>query len=164
MSNSMWKRYVTKYAGVTSIEVVLGVSLAGIIIVYSATSIVQFINTARDVTVQTQALYLAEEGLELVRYVRDNDWTDISALSLGSTQYLSVTSSDVTITGTPEVIDEFTRSFSVQNVYRNSSTFDIVASTTGGSVSDPDAKYVTATVSWGNPTKSVSLTTILTNI
>ncbi len=164
MSNTMWKRYFRKSTGVTSIEVVLGVSLAGIIIVYSATSIVQFINTARDVTVKTQALYLAEEGLELVRFIRDNDWTEISSLSLGSTEYLAVTGSDVSVSGAPEVIDEFTRSFSIENVYRNSSTFDIVASTTGGSVADPDAKYVTATVSWGNPTKSVSLTTILTNI
>ncbi len=164
MSSIMKVKGALQKLGITSIEVVLGVSLAGIIIAYTANSITQFINTSRDVTIQTQALFLAEDGLELVRYVRDNDWTDISALSLGSTQYLSVTSSDVTITGTPEVIDEFTRSFSVENVYRNTTSFDIVASTTGGSAADPDSKYVTMTVSWGNPTDSVSLTTILTNI
>jgi len=164
MSNTMWNRYFRKISGVTSIEVVIGVSLAGIIVVYSANSIVQFINTARDITFETQALYLAEEGLELVRYIRDNDWTEIGTLSLGSTEYLEVTSSDVSVSGTAEVIDEFTRSFSVENVYRSPGTFDIVASTTGGGVADPDSKYVTVTVSWGNPIQNVSLTTILTNI
>jgi type II secretory pathway pseudopilin PulG len=150
--------------GITSLEVVIGVSIAGIVIAFAANAIMLFLNSAREVTAQTQALYLAEDGLELLRYVRDENWNDVSSLSLGTTHYLSVTPTDVVTSGTPEVIDEFTRSFQVQNVYRNSSSDDIVASTTGGSVADTNAKYVTVTVNWGSPTENLSLTTILVNL
>jgi type II secretory pathway pseudopilin PulG len=150
--------------GITSLEVAIGVSIAGIVIAFAANAIMLFLNSARDVTVQTQALYLAEDGLELLRYVRDEDWNSVSSLAVNTTYYLDVTPTVVSATGVPEVIDEFTRSFQVQNVYRDSSTDDIVASTTGGSVADTSTKYVTVTVSWGSPTESLSLSTILTNL
>jgi type II secretory pathway pseudopilin PulG len=150
--------------GITSIELVFGVTIVGIILVYSMNSIAQFVNSARDVTEKTQALYLAEEGLELTRFMRDNNWTYVSAIPLNTTRYLATsTGATILVSTTPEVIGSFTRSFTVQNVYRNSND-DIVASTTGGSTADTGSKYVTMMVSWGTPTKSVSLTTILANI
>jgi hypothetical protein len=150
--------------GVTSLEVVIGVSIAGIIIAYSANAITQFLNSARTVATETQALYLAEEGLELLRYVRDNDWDDIDSLSLSTPHYFDIASATIGTTATPEVIGDFTRSFILTNVYRDTSTDDIVASTTGGSAADPDSKYVMVSVGWGTGGENVSLTTILTNI
>ena len=150
--------------GVTSVEVVIGVTIAGVVLVFAMSTVTQFINSARDVLAKTQALYLVEEGLELVRFVRDGSWSSISVLPLNTTRYLSFNPSTITITTTPETINGFTRSFTVQNVYRNSTTDDIVASTTGGSVADTGAKYVMMTVSWGSPVKSVSMTTILADI
>lgn len=156
-------RYTQRVRGVTSIEVAFGVSIVAVILVFAMYAIADFINGARDVTEKTQALYLAEEGLELIRFARDEDWADISAIPLNTTRYIAA-SSIITATTTPEVIGEFTRSFTVQNVYRDNSTDDIVASTTGGSSADADSKYVTVAVSWGTPTSTVSLTSILADI
>ena len=150
--------------GFTAIEVVVGVSIVGLILVYTTYAITEFINSARDVTEKTEALYLAEDGLELVRYMRDNNWATISSIPVNQTRYIEVTNTSVTVTTIPEVIDGFTRSFTLQNVYRESGTADIVASTTGGSVADTDSKYVTMTVTWGTPVKNVSLTTIIADI
>jgi hypothetical protein len=140
------------------------VSIAGLILVFTLYSIMEFINSAHDVNEKTAALYLAEDGLELVRFMRDNDWDTIDGFALNTTAYLEVTSTGAVPTTTPEVLDSFTRSFVIENVYRNTSSDDIVASTTSGSAPDTDSKYVTMSVSWGTPIKNVSLTTILTNI
>lgn len=149
--------------GITSIEVVIGVSIAGIVLIYSANALSEFVNSARDITAKTEALYLAEDGLELVRFIRDENWTDISTLPLSTTRYLSITGATILTSTTPEVVDGFSRSFTVQNVYRDSND-DIVASTTGGSTADTKSKYVIMNVSWGTPVKNVSLTTILSDI
>lgn len=163
--NNMTHRHVHKQQyGFTSIEVIIGVVIAGVVFIYAGNAIGSFINTARDVTLKTEALYLAEDGLELVRYMRDNNWTNMSAIPADTTRYLSVSSTTVRATTTSEVIGIYRRSFTVQNVYRNSSTDDIVASTTGGSVADSDSKYVFMNVSWGSPTTTVTLTTILADI
>lgn len=150
--------------GVTSIEVVLGVAIAGIVLVYAMNAIGLFVNTAHSVSVRTQALYLASDGLELLRFTRDKNWATFSATPLNTTRYIAVSATSTSITTSPEVIGDFTRSFVMSNVYRNSSTDDIVASTTGGSVADPESKYVTVTVGWGTAGDSVSLTTILANL
>lgn len=150
--------------GVTLIEVVIGVSIAALVLVFTTHALMQFVNVGRDVSEKTAALYLAEEGLELIRFERDEAWSEISGLSTASTHYLNATTTGVAITNSPETIDGFSRSFRIQNVYRNSSTDDIVASTTAGSVADTSAKYITVTVSWASGAKSVSLTSILANL
>jgi type II secretory pathway pseudopilin PulG len=158
------KKWHYRGRGITSIEVVIGVSIAGIVLVYAMYAITQFINSARDVGIRTQALYLAEDGLELVRYMRDKNWTTFSTIPLNTTRYLTITSTDILPTTTTETIGNFTRSFQVSNVYRNTTTDDIVASTTGGSAADTESKYVTMTVSWGTAGETLSLSTILVNL
>ncbi len=150
--------------GFTAVEVLVGVALASVILIFAANTVALFINAGRVVSEKTKALYLAEDGLELMRFVRDESWNTISVLPVGSTRYLGVTSSLITTTTTPEVIDGFRRSFSVQNVYRDATTNDIVASTTGGSVADTSSKYITMSVAWGTPTTTISMTSILADI
>lgn len=152
------------HAGIIAVEAVIGVSLAGLILVYSVYAINTYVNSGRDIAEKTQALYLAEDGLELIRYVRDNAWTNISSIPLNQTRYLETTNTGVSVSVTPEIVDGYTRSFTLDNVYRESGTYDIMASTTAGSVADTDSKYVTMTVRWGTPVKSVSLTTIIADI
>jgi type II secretory pathway pseudopilin PulG len=147
-----------------ALEVVIGVSIAAVILTVAGNAMGQFINTGRSVTQKTQALYLAEEGLELIRFVRDTNWADVSVVPTDTTRYLSVTPTTVVITTTPEIIEGFVRSFRFQNVYRNATTDDIVASTTAGAVVDTSAKYVTVSVSYGNPTTTVSLTSVLADL
>ncbi len=150
--------------GVSSVELLVGVSIAALILISASYTISMFMSTAQGVTEKTQALYLAEDGMELVRFVRDNDWANISALTVGTPYYLAVTGSSVALGTTPETIGSFSREVIVQNVYRDATTADIVASTTPGSVADPKAKYITVTVTWDTPTKTVSLDSILADL
>jgi hypothetical protein len=158
-----WFLQKMKYRGVTAIEVAIGVSIAALVIVYAMTTIGLFVNAGRTTSEKTKALYLVEDGFELLRYVRDGSWPTLSALSSNTTYYLSVTTAGVYVVTTPQTIDGFTRSFRISNVYRNSSD-DIVASTTGGSSADTSSKYITMTVTGGVSTTTVSMVTILTEI
>lgn len=150
--------------GFTAVEILVGVAILSLVLIFVSSTIGLFINAGRTVSEKTKALYLVEEGLELARFVRDESWNTISALPINTTRYFNITGSAITITTTPEVIDGFRRSFQVQNVYRNTTTKDIVASTTGGSVADTDSKYIIMTVAWGNPTTTITMTSILTDL
>ena len=150
--------------GITVLEVVIGVSIAALVLTFSVHAITQFINASRSISEKTAALYLAEEGLEMVRFVRDSSWATVSALSVNTVYGIRINGSNISIVAGPESIDGFTRSFTVQNVYRNAATQDIVASTTGGSVADTGSKYVFMTVAGGIDPATTTLTTILTNL
>jgi hypothetical protein len=158
-----WFLYTKKSRGVTAVEVAIGVSIAALVLVYAMTTIGLFINAGRTASERTKAVYLVEDGFELLRYVRDGSWNTISGLSSNTTYYLSVTGTGVYVVTTPQTIDGFTRSFRISNVYRNSSD-DIVASTTSGSSADTSSKYITMTVTGGVSTTTVSMVTILTEI
>ncbi len=147
--------------GVTSIEVAFGVSIAALVLIFTLHSIMQFMTAGRIASEKTKAVYLAEDGLELLRFVRDESWASISALNTSTTYYLSVTSSLVSVTTVPQTIDGYARSFRLSNVYRNSSD-DIVTSTTSGAVADTSSKYITMRVAWDTSTST--LVTILTEI
>jgi type II secretory pathway pseudopilin PulG len=145
--------------GVTAVEMLVGMSILAVMFTAVSFSIMQFINTGRNVAERTQALFLAEEAIEMVRYIRDAEWEHIEELNDGTTYYLAVTGGTIGTTTVPEVIGEYTRSFVIESVERNAND-DIVVSGTP----DPSSKYVTATVSWGNPLESVSLTSIIADI
>lgn len=153
-----------KKQGITAVETIIGVSLAALILAFAGQAIVQFVNTARVVSEKTKALYLAEEGHELMRFIRDESWANVGGLTNGSTYYFAVSGTSIGVTTTPQLIDGYRRTVVLQNVYRDTTTQDIVASTTGGSVADTSTKYVRVDVSWGTPTSTVSLTSMLTEI
>ena len=68
--------------GMGLLEVVVSVSIVAVVLVFFSNTFVQFINTGKQVTEKTQALYLAEEGLELMRFVRDYNQKDFLAALL----------------------------------------------------------------------------------
>ncbi len=104
---------------------------------------------------QTQASFLLEEGGEAVKIIRDNAWSNISALTLNTNYYLSYnTGTDVwSLSTTPSVIDNtFTRTIVVSAVNRDSND-DIVAS---GGTTDPNIKKVVVSVSWPGVSGTIS--------
>lgn len=111
----------------------------------------------------TQALSLAEEGLEAVRNIRDQGWTtNIASLNTSATYYLSLSGSAWGLTTTnPGTIDGiFTRTITIASVNRDSNS-NISASGT----SDPNTRKVTSTVTWTDRgrARSVVVTTYITN-
>jgi len=148
--------------GVTLIEVVLGVSIVALMVVTIGFSVNAYVNARTALLDNMKATYLAEDGYEIIRALRDTDWNTIDALSVNTLHYLSVSTSTIAATTTPEVIDtKFRRSFVLRNVYRNGSD-DIVASTTVGATIDDGVRSVEIYVS--SPNGTTSLEAILANV
>jgi Tfp pilus assembly protein PilV len=99
----------------------------------------------------TQAGFLLEEGAEAVRILRDNNWTNISNLSLNTDYYLSFNGSTWILNTTPSQIGKFTRKITFSGVYRDASG-DIAEA---GSL-DSGTKLVTVTVTWNEGVNVVS--------
>ena len=112
-----------------------------------------------------KAAQLAEEGLEVVKFLRNSSWDNITALSLGINYYpvFNSETSQWQISTVPVLIDStFDRTVTLSAVCRDASS-DIVSCS--GTI-DPDTLMVVSSVSWPDHeatiTKSVS--TYITNL
>jgi type II secretory pathway pseudopilin PulG len=148
--------------GVSLVEVLIGISIISALLVVIGYSINSYVAARAALLNNTKATYLAEEGLEIVRSIRDDDWTTIDGLPTNTARYLSVSTTTVSIVTTPEVIDgQFYRQFIVRPVYRNASD-DIVASTTAGATVDDGSRQIDMYV--GGPAGTSTLRAIITNL
>lgn len=149
-------------SGVTLIEVLVGVSIVAVSLVAIGFSVNAYVDARTALLVNTKATYLAEEGYETLRAIRDTDWNTLDALAVDTEHYLSISTTTIAVSATPEVIDtDFHRSFILREVYRNASD-DIVSSTTPGATVDDGSRE--ATVYVGTPVGTSSLQAIITNI
>ena len=148
--------------GMSVVEVILGLVILTISVVAIAYTISNVTQAREQLNSDLKAIYLAEAGYELVRYVRDADWATIDTLPTDTVRYLDVSSSTISITTTPEVIDgEYLRRFHLRPLYRDTND-DIVASTTAGSSIDDESYEVWVEV--GGPSGTSTFKGILTNI
>lgn len=148
--------------GVSLVEVLVGISILAAMLVVIGNSINNYVAARAALLNNTKATYLAEEGLEIIRAVRDNNWNTIDALPTNTSRYLSVSTTTFSIVTTPEVIDgNFYREFIVRPVHRNASD-DIVASTTAGSTVDDGSRQIDMYV--GGPTGTTTIQAIITNL
>lgn len=113
---------------------------------------------------QVKATFLAEETLEAVKYMRNVSWAEnIAPLSLDTDYYL-VWQSGKWSTSTENILidDQFERRVVLEEVERGSNN-DIVES---GGTPDPDARKVTAYISWmeAGATTTKSISTYLTDL
>ena len=141
--------------------------IVGAIIGIGFLAIISFLIFSRGVSFQitrnTEATSLAEEGMEVVRKLRDADtgWTaNIATKTSGTNYYPVISSGNWTLsTSNPGLINNlYTRTVVFADVYRNNG--DI-----GSGTLDPDTKKLTVTVSWqeAGRSKQVVLTTYITN-
>lgn len=121
-----------------------------------------------DSLMRRRAEFLAEEGIEAVKILRDNGWAaSIDPLTAGTTYYPSFNSSTNTwslITANPGAVDGiFTRTIIFSDVYRKNSDQDIVdISAPDPKTLDPGTLLVTSLVSWGG--KQVEIKTYIADI
>ncbi len=123
-----------------------------------------YLKTALSNAEGAKAAFLAEEGLEVVRFWRDASWNNnILGLALG-TEYGLLFSGGSWATSTEDfAVESFERSITLSAVYRDASSGDIV--TSGGTL-DPEARLVESKVSWdksGVPTTR-TISTYITNL
>jgi len=110
-----------------------------------------------------KATYLAEEGLEALRFLRDDSWVDNIEPLLVDTPYgVALSGNSWEVDSALTWVGYFERTVTLSDVYRDVNG-DIV--TSGGTL-DPDARLVTATVAWptGAATTTKTISTYLTNL
>lgn len=152
----------SRQSGVTLIEVIIAVGIITVMLVAVGLSVTAYMSARSELLSDAKSLYLAEEGYEFLRLLREEDWTTLSSLTVGTTYYFDIATTTIALGGAAEVIDdEYYRSFVLQNVYRDGSD-DITASTTAGATLDADTLH--ATVSVFGPTGTTSLEAIIANI
>lgn len=121
---------------------------------------------------RTQASFLSEEAIEVVRALRDSSYSgNIAPLSLNTVHYpiFSTTTSSWSLsTSTSGLIySVFDRTVVFDEVYRRNSDSEIVsADSSEPKTLDPDTRKVTARVSWEAPsgTKDVTIETYVSNL
>jgi len=114
-----------------------------------------------------RANFLAEEGLEASRFLRDKSWsTNLAALSAGTNYYLAFATTTSTwsigAAGPDKVDNLFYRKVTTENVSRDSND-NIVSS---GGTNDPDTKKINMEVAWRErgATTTVTISTYLSDI
>ncbi len=130
--------------------------------VFGTMARLQYRNTAR-----IQASFLADEGIEAVKTLRNASWnTYVKNLTIGSKYYLYWNNHSWNVNASSTLIDgQFLRYFKLSNVYRDAS-FNIVESTTAGATIDTDMRSITMYVEWVDEagTSSKSIETYLYNL
>jgi len=149
-------------------EILVAVFIFSIILGSLITASNKYLSGAGENLRSTQGVYIAQEGIEAVKIIRDTNWDIIDTLSDDMDYYLyfdisSSTNNTWEATSTFSSIDSiFTRTFKLNSVYRDSDG-RIVSS---GGTQDLNTKKVTVSVSWKLKTSTTtkSLSTYITNI
>jgi len=149
------KKNIYKQKGFMIIEVLVAASIIAMSVLAASNVAQKSVNVSRQAFHSAQAAFLLEEGAEAVRIYRDNAWSNISGMTIGSDYYASFSGGTWIFSTTPSTIDRFTRKIVVSDVYRDSTSQDIVSS---GGVLDTGTKFVTITVSWYQGSVLVSKT------
>lgn len=118
---------------------------------------------------ERQAIYLAEETIEVARFLRDISWsTHIASLGTGVTYYPVFASTTRTwsfaSTVPPFVFGVFAQEALLLPVYRDSLTHDITASTSPNTYLDAGTKEIISRVTWDNNTRFVEIRAYLSNM
>ena len=139
--------------GFMTVEIIVAVSIIVVSVLAAMTVTQKSISVSRQALHTSQASLLLEEGAEVTRILRDNAWSNISSLSVG-TNYYPTFSSSWTFSTTPSNIGIFTRTVTIANVNRDATSGNIVLSGTN----DPGTKLITVTVSWTESGQAMSKT------
>jgi len=158
----IFKTLQKNVAGITLVEVLVGVSILTIVGIFIGVSVSHFALARNNILHDTKKMYLAEEGYEIVRILRDGNWSNISSLGAGNIYYLGVATTTLAITSVPEIIDErYLRLFFVEPVYRNS-TGGIVSVGDAGAVLDNNSRQVSVQV--GDDVSTTTVKALLVNL
>jgi len=149
---------IQKNKAFSIVEVVVACAIISVTVLALMSTAGKSIQVSNQTIMQSQATLLIEEGVEAVKSIRDNNWTNISGLTNSTNYYLffytttnqwSLITSQTAPNGsipTYPIDGAFTRNVVFSSVYRNASN-DIANSGT----LDTGTKKVTVTVSWNKP-------------
>lgn len=151
-----------KNRGMGLIEVIIGLAIISTSFLAVVTSYSFFIRVAIRNAETTKANFLVEEGVEVVRFLRDSSWGDFSTLATSTNHYLSFDGGVWMATSSNIYIDDrFERKFVLGDVYRDGAG-DIAPLGTF----DEGTRKVEIYVSWpiAGATTTLSAETYLSNL
>lgn len=159
---------ITFNKGSGMVEIVVAVFIFSVVLGSLITVSNMYLSGAGDNLQSAKAAYIAEEGVEAVKIIRDNNWAMINSLANYTDYYLYFDTSSSTnniwkSTSTASILDSiFTRTFRLDPVNRDSNG-RIVSS--GGTL-DQSTKKLSVSVSWQSKDSVIvkSLSTYITNI
>ncbi len=157
------KMSFSKTKGISVVEVVVASTIISVFFLSLAGVYNLYIKIGARGLNTTKAAFLAEEGVEVMKFLRDTSWsTRIDPLIEGNTYYLSWNGSAWTTTTVPQYINEFERSVVLESVYRDSGG-DIVV---GSGTEDVNTKKVTVSIAWTDrgATTTKTVATYMTNL
>lgn len=102
-----------------------------------------------------QASFILEEGAEAVRIIRDDDWDNLGDLVPSTIYYPLFSGGTWTLSETLGTVDIFTRTVTIEDVYRDDTSGDITSS---GGTEDELTKLINVEVSWQEGSNSSSKT------
>lgn len=158
--NNCMRVFATQ-SGVALVEVILGISIITAMLVAVGFSVMAYVDARAALLDDARALYLAEEGYELARILRDEDWNTIDALALDTLHFFSVTTTTIAVSTSLEQIDDLYRGFELAAAYRDSDD-DLTDASDPSATVDPDVRLLTVYV-WDG-TATTSLPAVLTNL
>ncbi len=91
--------------GVSLIEVIIATAIIGGAIMYVAQSYGQFVTTSTDNIARVQAAFLLDEGVEAVKTLRGEKWTNVASTTSYIPYYLTWNSSKWAATTSVQVVD-----------------------------------------------------------
>jgi len=129
-------------SGFSVVEIIVASALFALIVTAFTGSLLYFNKSAIASGTQARAVFLAKEGLEVTRNIRDEDFSNL----INGTYGLTVSGGQWIFSGTEDIVDIFTRQVEISTV-------------------DVNTKQINSTVSWGENSinsGNVSLITYLT--
>ena len=159
---------MTKNRGFGLVEIVVAAAIVSVSLFALIGASHASFRAIDDSLMKRRAEFLAEEGIEAIKILRDNGWAaNIDPTTSGTTYYPSFNSSTNTwslTTSNPGAVDGiFTRTIIFSDVYRKNSDQDIVdVSAPDPKTIDPETLLVTSNVSWEN--KNAEIKTYITDI
>lgn len=129
--------------GFMIIELIVGVAIATTVIIGIFTLMQISLRVSKASLDKTSSAYLLEEGVEAVKIIRDNDWTSLDDLVVGTEYHFLFSGGTWTLTTTPQTVGKYTRKVVFSDVYRDAND-DIASSGT----LDTNTLHATVTVSW----------------
>ena len=134
----------TNNRGLSVVELIVASAIILIIFVALIASTNLYYSSAFTTLRDVEATYITEEGMEIVRYLKDQNWSKIGQLSTTTTYYLIWTGTDYATTTVPTYTsDFFLRRVTVADVKRDGNS-DIA---TVGTY-DPETKRITVTTTY----------------
>ncbi len=153
---------MNKNSGFGLIEIVIAISIISMALFSMFELSIFTLQKVQQSENNTQALFLAKEAIEVVRVLKDKNWTtNINNLISGNNYYPQISGNSWSLASGTETINIFNRRVVIENVSRDpiSKNIEQIYNAVNN---DPNTKKITATVSWQN--QNITLATYITNI